>query len=258
METKKRGKLIYQPAGKAGEYAKWACNLFNGCSNKCEYCYNRHGRGKAILGKDDPTIKGGMSIQEAYNLFCIELERYQYDIIRDGGLFFSFVSDPCLPETSDLNTLCISRCVGSNIPVTILTKNADFIRQNEWNILLQFICIFSKSNFIQFGFTLTGCDELEPGASSNDQRIDTMRFLWNTGFSTWASIEPIIDLEKSFSMFEKTLPFCAEYRFGLNSLKKSYTKQEVINFKNRVEEANKQYNRKLVWKESVLKFINKK
>lgn len=257
METKKRGKLIYQPSGKAGEYAAWACNLYNGCSNKCEYCYNRHGRGKAILGKDKPTIKGGMSIQEAYNLFCIELERYKLDIMRERSLFFSFVSDPCLPETIKLNVMCISRCIDNYIPVTILTKNADFIRDNDWRLLLQYTCIFGKSKSIQFGFTLTGCDELEPGASSNDQRIDTMRFLWDTGFSTWASIEPIIDLEKSFDMFEKTLPFCAEYRFGLNSLKKNYTKQEVIDFKNRVEEANKPYGRMLVWKESVQKFINK-
>lgn len=258
METKKRGKLIYQPAGKAGEYAQWACNIYNGCSNKCEYCYNRHSLGKAILGKDEPTIKGGMDIEEAYNLFCVELEQYGYDIMRDGSLFFSFVSDPCLPETILLNSMCISRCISNYIPVTILTKNADFIHNNNWKLLLQYISIVGKSNFIQFGFTLTGCDELEPGAPSNDQRIDTMRLLWDTGFSTWASIEPIIDLEKSFSMFEKSIPVCAEYRFGLNSLKKNYTKQEVIDFKNRVEEANKQYNRKLIWKESVLKFINKK
>ena len=257
METKKRGKLIYQPAGKAGEYAKWACNLYNGCSNKCEYCYNRHGRGKAILGKDEPTIKGGRSYIRTYDLFCYELNRYKSDIIRDGGLFFSFVSDPCLTETHDLNFVCINTCIRKDIPVIILTKKADFIRHIDWKILLDYMNLFHKKEFIYFGFTLTGCDELEPGASTNEQRIETMRFIWDTGFSTWASIEPIIDLEKSFDMFEKTLSFCAEYRFGLNSLKKSYTKQEVIDFKNRVEEANKQYNRKLIWKESVLKFINK-
>ena len=30
------GTLIYQPKGPAGEYAKWAINLCNGCSNGCE------------------------------------------------------------------------------------------------------------------------------------------------------------------------------------------------------------------------------
>nr|DAM65128.1 MAG TPA: hypothetical protein [Caudoviricetes sp.] len=30
-----KGALIYQPQGAAGEYAKWAINLYHGCSNGC-------------------------------------------------------------------------------------------------------------------------------------------------------------------------------------------------------------------------------
>ena len=41
MENKFNGKAIYQPAGKAGEYAKWACNFYVGCSNACTYCFNK-------------------------------------------------------------------------------------------------------------------------------------------------------------------------------------------------------------------------
>ena len=40
-ETPVKGSLIYQPQGAAGEYAKWAINLYHGCSNGCTYCYNR-------------------------------------------------------------------------------------------------------------------------------------------------------------------------------------------------------------------------
>lgn len=29
---------IYQPKGKAGEYAKYAVNFYVGCSNDCDYC----------------------------------------------------------------------------------------------------------------------------------------------------------------------------------------------------------------------------
>lgn len=42
-ETPIKGALIYQPQGAAGEYAKWAINLYHGCSNGCTYCYNRRG-----------------------------------------------------------------------------------------------------------------------------------------------------------------------------------------------------------------------
>lgn len=36
-------KAIYQPKGAAREYSAWACNLYNGCSNQCDYCYCKRG-----------------------------------------------------------------------------------------------------------------------------------------------------------------------------------------------------------------------
>ena len=257
METNKRGKLIYQPLGAAAEYAKWACNLYNGCSNKCEYCYNRHSQGAKLLGKDEPTIKGGMSDEEAYELFKKEFAKYMDDIVRKDGLFFSFVSDPCLPETIELNFRCIEWCVCNLVPVIILTKRVDFLHYDKWNRLIE--KIVSRNNLthlIYFGFTLTGCDELEPNASTNEQRIEAMAYLRELGFLTWASMEPIIDLKKSYEMFKKAIPYCYEFRFGLNRLKKDYTKEEIREFISRVEEESKDYYcRHIVWKESVRKFI---
>lgn len=37
MEKLLNGKAIYSPKGKAGEYAKYACNFYVGCSNDCDY-----------------------------------------------------------------------------------------------------------------------------------------------------------------------------------------------------------------------------
>ena len=51
------GKAIYNPSGKAGEYSYWAANFYNGCSARCEYCYNRHGRSSKVVGCDTPTLK---------------------------------------------------------------------------------------------------------------------------------------------------------------------------------------------------------
>lgn len=54
-ETPVKGALIYQPQGAAGEYAKWAINLYNGCYNGCTYCYNRRGVLSHIFG-DKPEL----------------------------------------------------------------------------------------------------------------------------------------------------------------------------------------------------------
>ena len=254
MNTKKRGKLIYQPSGAAAEYSKWACNLYNGCSNRCEYCYNRHSQGKNLLGKDEPTIKGGMSEDEAYSLFCYELNKFRDDIIRDGGLFFSFVSDPLLPETWELNTECIVYCLYKKVPVILLTKETGWKSTNVWKTILKNAKRDGYKDIIKFGFTLTGCDDLEPYASTNEQRIKAMKHLYISGFKTWASIEPIIDVYKSFDMVVQTIHHCHEYRFGLNSLKKDYTKQDILDFMDGVDYANSR-NSTIVWKESVRKFI---
>ena len=81
-----------------------------------------------------------------------------------------------------------------------------------------------------------------------------MKHLYISGFKTWASIEPIIDVYKSFDMVVQTIHHCNEYRFGLNSLKKNYTKQDILDFMDGVDYANSR-NRTIVWKESVRKFI---
>lgn len=36
-------RCIYQPKGAAKEYGAWACNLYNGCSHHCDYCYCKRG-----------------------------------------------------------------------------------------------------------------------------------------------------------------------------------------------------------------------
>lgn len=102
-------------------------------------------------------------------------------IIENGPLHFNFVSDPCLPETIELNWKCIEYAL-------------------------------SHQDLLAVGFSLTGCDDLEPGASPNDQRIWAMQVLHNAGVKTWASIEPIIDPVKSFEMIERTIEFCDHYK----------------------------------------------
>lgn len=52
-----KGKAIYNPSGKAGEYSRWACNFYTGCSNGCDYCYCKKGILGHTMGGDTPTLK---------------------------------------------------------------------------------------------------------------------------------------------------------------------------------------------------------
>ena len=69
------GKAIYQPAGKAREYALWACNLHVGCSNDCDYCYCKRGA-LGTVWKPQGTLKSCFKDEnDAFLTFQKELMR---------------------------------------------------------------------------------------------------------------------------------------------------------------------------------------
>jgi len=222
-----KGKAIYNPSGKAGEYSYWACNFYVGCSNGCEYCYCKKGVLACAMGSNVPTLKKCFKDeQHALEIFEKELKANLPEL-QKHGLFFTFTSDPFLKETEYLTTKAMSICANNNVPVKILTKRADFFKTSYWGIhLLDKTHGFSKHTIIAIGFTLTGHDELETNASTNSERIKAMRKLHDAGFKTWASIEPVIDFESSLQMICATYGFCDLYKVGLMSGKK-YDKDEA-------------------------------
>ena len=204
-----KGKAIYQPKGAAAEYAKYACNFFKGCSNSCSYCFNKRWK-----WGDTPKLKSCFK-DESHALEVFEKElKANLPELRKYGLFFSFTTDPMLPETNQLTLDAIEIAAKYGVKSKILTKRADFITYGmmyphpDW------------THVIAFGFTLTGHDELEPHASTNTERIEAMRKLHEAGFKTFASIEPVIDIKSSMSMIYRTAHFCDLYKIGLESGKK--------------------------------------
>jgi DNA repair photolyase len=259
MEMKAfNGKAIYQPAGKAQEYAQWACNFYVGCSNGCTYCYLKKGIGKDVLGGEKPTLKKCFKDEEnALEVFEKELLQ-NIDELHKHGLFFSFTTDPMLPETIMLIRNSVWLCLKNHVPVKILTKNASVaikysIVYNAFdNMLMNFQGYDRK---IAFGFTLTGHDELEPGASTNAERIEAMKKLHEIGFKTFASIEPIIDFESSFRMIYHTQHFCDLYKIGLASGQKVNREyyEMLRSFNLQVVNLFAGTNVKVYWKESIRK-----
>lgn len=226
-----KGKAIYNPTGKAGEYSKWACNFYTGCSNDCSYCYCKRGVLSSVWSKEAKLKKCFKDEEHAIQIFEKELLKH-IDEIRASGLFFTFTSDPFLPQTTLLTQQAARICLIHDVPVKFLTKRTDwhiddFIKEPEingtiWNYE-------AKKHLFAFGFTLTGCDELEPNASGNEARIVAMYRLKEAGFKTWASIEPIIDLSRSLEMIKQTIGFCDLYKVGLQSGKK-YDWRELRGF----------------------------
>lgn len=248
------GKAIYNPSGKAGEYSYWACNFYVGCSNGCTYCYCKKGILAGAMGGDTPKLKSCFKDENhALEVFEEELRRNKHEL-QQHGLFFTFTTDPFLPETEKLYSKAILTAAFNNIPVKVLTKRADFFRESSIFMLLSRAhgATMFEMNYIAFGFTLTGHDELEPNASPNAERIEAMRKLHEAGFKTWASIEPIIDLGSSLKMILDARHFCNLFKIGLESGKK-YDKDLLQIFIGDIIEYTEYFGCKIYFKDTLLK-----
>lgn len=204
-------KALYSPKGKAGEYALFACNFFNGCSNDCEYCYCKRGILSHVWSNKPHLKKCFRNERHALEVFNKELDSIlvSHPEIKKHGILFSFTTDPLLPETRFLTYKAAQSAGDKGVPVQILTKRADFVDDVKfW---------WFDTSLTAFGFTLTGVDCQEPGASLNSERIEAMRELHDFGYKTFASIEPVIDPALSLNMINATKDFCDVYKVGLIS-----------------------------------------
>ena len=237
-------KILSRPKGNAEEYGRWSVNPYIGCSHQCSYCYLKSGPGAKTLGGNVATLKKGVvSEDHAYHLAMAEIIEHREEIIRDGGLFMTFTSDPCAPETRELNFRIAANAIDMGVPVTLLTKNAAFYQFETMERMIReapkmnlteaeqkamvhegflFMTYFGdlrtkrvKRN-VAFGWTLTGHDELEPSADHNVFRLQTMKRMSQDGFKTWASIEPVIDFPSSLGMiFQALNAGCQHFKIGL-------------------------------------------
>ena len=267
-ETPIKGVLIYQPQGVAGEYAKWAINLYHGCSNGCTYCYNRRGVLSHIFG-DKPELaapivkardkylnrymkENNLTARDAIpqkvirdttavvalNIAAKDIKRIGEDVIReDGGIFFSFTCDPFDPDTDmDMLRMMVFVFLDHQIPVTILTKNIDWLGNGKWKAFLEPDTYCPDEDFLRYltiGFTITGNDKLEPGAPSTEKRIEALRKLHDEyKIKTFVSLEPITSICTASEVIKKTYQITDEIRIGAQSpIKKDrYDPNEFFGF----------------------------
>ena len=207
-------KVLSRPKGNAEEYGRWSVNFYKGCPHGCKYCYLKKGVWSKGLGGNEPVLRAGLlNDDHAYHVAMVEILEHKEEIIRDGGLFMSFITDPMCDSCRKLFfRICFETIHDNKIPVTILTKDASFVYDSA-----MFMMTYSGINsFISYGWTLTGHDELEPNAHSNGLRIKAMNKLHMQGCKVWASIEPVIDFDSSLDMIVLAIGAgCSHFKIGL-------------------------------------------
>lgn len=170
---------IYQPSGKAREYADLALNLYTGCTNGCAYCY-----APSVLRKSRDEFTTCAYPREG----IVEAVRKQ---LAHGGfegktIHLCFTCDPYPSNMPTMTTReAIEAIHEASAFVQLLTKNGS-LAERDFDIL-------GKGD--SFGITYTGAPkELEPDSDSGARRLESLKQAKRMGIETWASCEPVINM----------------------------------------------------------------
>jgi len=195
--------LIYEPAGRAREFASLACNIYRGCGHGCVYCYapsaTRRDRSDFNIGKERPGF-----------IKSLESEASQWGGAKDQVLL-SFTCDPFQPLDATKHIACqaIQVLHRHGFPVAVLTKGG--------SRALEALPLFGPQDAFASTLTFTNlADSLkwEPYAATPRDRIATLIAFHDAGIPTWASLEPCIDPEQSLELIRLTHKFVSLYKVG--------------------------------------------
>jgi DNA repair photolyase len=196
---------IYEPQGKAREYAKLAVNLYQGCSHRCVYCYSPayiHST-RDEFHHPKPRFNIIQKIRQDAKILHGEHEK--------TPVFICFTCDPYQPIDEEYQysrqTIQILHSCGIN--VMILTKGGqraerdfDLLTDKDW-----------------FGVTVTNLEDTlslkwEPGAAFPAARINSLKKAHEKGIKTWVSLEPVIFPEITLEIVRQTHSFVGHYKVG--------------------------------------------
>lgn len=197
------GQLIYEPAGRAREYAALALNVYRGCDHACAYCYasaaTRRSRERFI----HPETRGPD--------FLRKLEREAQARQPSDPILLCFTTDPycALDERLGLTRQTIKILHAAGHAVHILTKGG--------SRALRDIDLLGPND--AFATTLTLLDDdaslrWEPGAALPSDRIATIREYHGAGIPTWVSLEPVLDPAIVLEIIRRTHKFVDLFKVG--------------------------------------------
>jgi len=226
-------RVIYEPRGKAREYAPLAVNLYTGgwngggCNNGCKYCYVqwmpgfRDRRGQPLCLRDGVLEQLEKDVEELAARGC------------QDEILLSFTHDPFLPSDTSIQTeqgfvpmppimlhpvqRALDILVETGLKWTTLTKNP-------------YIALTAGEDFYRkagarcrFGVSLSWVAEAteearwwEPNADIPALRINCLGQAKDyLGLRTWVSLEPVLDPVQAIELICSYSDIVDEWRIGL-------------------------------------------
>jgi DNA repair photolyase len=206
-----KGDVIYQPKGKAREYAEFACNLFEGCPNQCTYCY---APGSLRLKRSEFKSAATPRRDIVERVYADAMKLAAWAGIGSPEVMFCFTCDPFPTAELIRSVTCpaIDALAGNGLSVATLTKRPMLALDNAE--------MFLEAARVNFGVTLTttlttAALKYEPHAELPRTRIAALSEAKRAmGLRTFVSLEPVMDEAQALHVIEAVVGLADEIRIG--------------------------------------------
>lgn len=189
---------------------EWSCkddvklNFTIGCSNGCLYCYAKAG-----------YVKNGWYARHGYLPCEWSNERIRFEVLRQPIPKKLHGKEAMFPTTHDItpfnlnhSLFMMKKAFDADMILTVVSKprfNCIKTICNEFenyksNIIFKFTIGSTDSNILKFW---------EPNASNFDERLKSLKYVFEKGFKTSVSCEPLLDKNVD-DIIEKLQPFTTE------------------------------------------------
>ena len=199
------GTIIYEPRGRAREYAPLACNIYRGCDHGCTYCYAPSATFRQRQDFVASTVRA-----DFLGKLEKEATRHQHHGLT-GKVLLCFTCDPYqhLDTETQMTRHTIKILHSHGFNVQVLTKGG--------SRALRDLDLLGPDDAFATSMTLLDEQaslEWEPEAALPQNRIDTLRIFHKAGIPTWVSLEPVIDPEAALEIIHQTHEFVDLYKVG--------------------------------------------
>jgi DNA repair photolyase len=202
-------KIIYEPKGKALEYAELAVNLYSGCDHGCIYCY-----APRTLKQTMESFREVKPKPDALSRLVKDAD-YLSDKKDTRPILMSFATDPyCHADVKHkLTRQALEILLSRGLNVTILTKGGARA-DRDFDIYREY------PDQLTFAITLAFSDEemqkqYEPNTASVGERLLVLEYVKKKiGLNTWVSLEPVFNAAQTLDLIDRSHEFVDLYKVG--------------------------------------------
>lgn len=198
--------VIYKPKGRAEEYAKWACNLYTGCTHGCTYCYAPG----AMRMKRDEFHRDVRPRKDILKRMAKDAAKLAEAGVTDE-VMLCFTCDAYAAHIDTSTTRAALLILGeAGLNATVLTKGG-MRAERDFDLL--------KKYGFRFGTSLVflseeDTKEWEPHAARAVDRWLAIMRAKKRRIPTWVSLEPVIDTEQTLDTIDWLHPYVDHWKVG--------------------------------------------